>query len=331
MLKFLERLFDAVNELGVQGIGIVAVSGGADSVALLVGLAELRRSGRLPEVPALVAAHLNHQLRGDESDADEDFAGELAARLEIEFASTRVDCSARGMNLEQEARRERYSWLGELAQSRGATWVATGHTADDQAETIIFRLLRGSGLTGLRGIAAERELIYGVRLIRPMLCLERCEGIAYLESIGQSHREDSTNADVRFTRNRIRAELMPTLLEYNPRLVETLGHLASQAADVTTLIDAMAADLFREAELPRDGAVCLLKRDPLVGASRHLVREVFRSLWQREGWLTGRMRFREWDALAGLALGEERVLELPGRIRAVRHRDVIRVEPSADV
>lgn len=326
MHDFPERLFARLTRLRVHGTGVVAVSGGPDSVALLRGLHELSRSGQLPDVPDMIVAHLNHCLRGEESDTDEAFVRELADQLGIECVSTSIELTGRvGTNLEQEARRERYTWLGNLAISRNASWVATGHTADDQAETILFRLLRGSGIDGLRGIAIERILTGPVRLIRPMLDLRREEGVQFLNHLGQEYRIDRSNTDVRWTRNRIRAELMPVLMTYNPRLVEILGQLAEQASETSLLIAELAVARLTEAELPRDGAVIRLSRTVLAGCSRHLIREVFRLLWQRENWPTGRMRYREWDALAGLTLGENRAVDLPGRVHARLHRHEVRL------
>jgi tRNA(Ile)-lysidine synthase len=136
---------------GRSGRGVVAVSGGADSVALLRALCACG-------VP-LVAAHVNHRLRGADSDADEAFVRELCAQLGVECRVKAVDVSAlaAGDNLESTARRVRYEFFAEVAAEVGAAWIATAHTADDQAETVLHRLIRGTGLQGLRGIAAEKK------------------------------------------------------------------------------------------------------------------------------------------------------------------------------
>src|SRR5438128_702763 len=200
--RWLRRL-----DIGPGGM-VVAVSGGPDSVALLRALVELRRE------EALTIAHLNHQLRGLESDADEEFVRQLHARLQAEGAGKpllscrRIDVAgqarAEGGNLEAVARRVRYQWFGQVAAENGARWVATGHTADDQAETVLHRLLRGAGLKGLRGIAPRRPLAPGIDLIRPLLGMARAELLEYLSERGQSYCEDRSNVDLRFTRNRIR-------------------------------------------------------------------------------------------------------------------------------
>src|SRR4051812_5247125 len=176
---------------------VVAVSGGADSVALLRALVEIGEPGG-----RLVVAHLNHGLRGAESDGDEAFVRELCGGLpDVEFRGERIDVRAAGGNLEAAARRERYAWLSRVAGECGLAWGATGHTADDQAETVLHRLLRGAGLQGLRGIAVGRELRPGVTVVRPLLGATRAEVLDFLREIGQPFHEDRSNLDLRFTRN----------------------------------------------------------------------------------------------------------------------------------
>src|SRR5262249_54909010 len=139
------------------------------------------------------------------------------------------------VNREAHARRQRYDWLTKVAAESGIPWIATGHTADDQAETVLFRLLRGTGLDGLRGIAPIRALAGEVRVVRPLLSATRQDVLDYLAGLGQDYRTDESNADRRFTRNRIRHELLPLLARaYNPRVREVLCRLASQAAEVHT-------------------------------------------------------------------------------------------------
>jgi tRNA(Ile)-lysidine synthase len=313
-----------------RGPGVVAVSGGPDSVALLRALAEAGAG-----VP-LVIAHLNHQLRGTESDADEAFVRELHARLAAEgkgeflLHCERIDAAreaaTRGENLESVARDLRYEWLARVAKEAGAAWVATGHTADDQAETVLFRLLRGTGLKGLAGIPARRPLSAGVEVVRPLLSVRRADVLAYLEALGQPYRVDSTNARTELTRNRIRHDLLPRLAsDYNPAVVEVLGRLADQAAAVERVIEEAAAALLREAELPRAGELLIFDLSRLGRADRHLLREMLRLAWQREGWPLGGMGYEEWDRAAAVALGEAEASDLPGGVRARRRGRVLQV------
>jgi tRNA(Ile)-lysidine synthase len=232
-----------------------------------------------------------------------------------------------GANLEALARRRRYEWLAEVARSRGLRWVATGHTANDQAETVLHRLLRGTGLQGLRGIAARRELASGVGVVRPLLLATRPEILAFLDHLGQPYRQDSSNADLRHTRNRIRHELLPLLAaRYNPRVVEVLTRLAGQAEEAFRDEERAGADLLREAELPRAGPLVILDRARLAAASSRAVRTMFRLLWVREGWPMDPMGYESWERLATLPSAGSRALDLPGRIRVRSRERVVQLE-----
>jgi tRNA(Ile)-lysidine synthase len=300
---------------------VVAVSGGPDSVALARAALAAR------DAPApLVLAHLNHRLRGAESDGDEDFVAGLHAALSaaapnVRLARERIDvaasASATGENLEAEARRLRYRWLAEVARSHGLRWVATGHTADDQAETVLHRLLRGTGLQGLRGIAARRELGPGVEVVRPLLRATRADVLAYLGALSQPYRHDSSNDHLDRTRNRIRHELLPHLAQrYNPGVAALLGRLAEQADEAWREEREAAAELLHRAELPRAGALLIFDRAALVTAPRRLVRAALRLAWEREGWPVGGMGYEDWQRLADLVQAEAGAADLPGRVRA---------------
>ena len=208
----------------------VGVSGGADSVALLRALKE--RSGPLGLV--LHAAHLHHGLRGSEADADLAFARELAAELGLSFHESRVDTAAEAEanneTIEEAARRLRYGWFRQLMASGEVEAVATAHTRDDQAETVLAKFLRGAWTKGLSGIHPVVKFPEG-RILRPLLATTRVEVEAYLTALGQSWREDSSNRHLSFTRNRIRHELLPLLEGWNPRLREHLVQMAALARD----------------------------------------------------------------------------------------------------
>ena len=329
---FVRKVGRSLSRLGVgSGRVIVAVSGGPDSVALLLALATLRHAGDL------VIAHLNHQLRGAESDADEEFVRQLQERLAsegivssvIQLGRVNTAEAARDQkdNLEAVARRIRYDWLGQVAIESGARWVATGHTADDQAETVLHRLLRGSGLKGLRGIAPRRRLAGNVELVRPLLSLRRAEVLAYLEALGQPFRIDSSNCDLRFTRNRLRHVLLPLLTEqFNPRIAEILGRVARQANVAYEAEERQAQALLAEAERPRAGSMLVFDRKCLCEAPRPIVRAVFRLVWEREGWPTGRLNFDAWDRLARVVRGEIGGVDTPGAIRVRAAERVVLIE-----
>jgi len=319
--------------LPTNGAGVIAVSAGPDSVALACLMARWCARKKLGP---LIIAHLNHQLRGPESDADEAFVGEFArnlgagARLEVRCISRREDVAALAragrQNLEQMARRIRYDWLTHVAREANAAWLVTGHTADDQAETVLHHILRGTGLAGLRGIAPRRKLAQGVTLLRPLLHITRGELLAFLHDIQQTYRHDSSNDDLRFTRNRIRHQLLPLLeASFNSAIKRVLCRLGMQAGDLHREVLARARRLLRRAELPRAGKMLVLSRALLRKASRHQVQEVFRLLWRREQWPTSPMTYEDWSRVAGLVAGTENAVDLPGGITARRQEHVIQL------
>jgi len=307
--------------------GVVAVSGGPDSVALLRALVLLRAAAT---TEPLVVAHLNHQLRGEESNGDERFVHDLYARLAVGDPGLQCRCQAmdvsglarrQGIGVESAARRARYDWLGDIAHETGAAWVATGHTADDQAETVLHRLLRGAGLRGLVGIPARRRLRPGIDVLRPLLHVRRSQVLVFLEALGQPWREDWSNLDRQYTRNRIRHELLPLLTAgYNPALVDVLGGLAAQADQVRRLVEKLAARLLTRVELPRAGGLVVLDARRLERVPVPLLRELFRLVWRRECWPLREMGFRRWQRVAAVARGELSAADLPGRLH-VRRRD----------
>jgi tRNA(Ile)-lysidine synthase len=205
----------------------VAVSGGADSVSLLHLLDSLRKELGI----TLLVLHLNHELRGEASDEDERFVASLAEDLHLEMVSRRADVRAYAekgrLNLEDAGRRLRVEFFGSAARSHHLDRIAVGHTADDQAETVLARLLRGSGMRGLAGIYPVAG-----RIVRPLIEIRRRELRSYLNALGQSWREDVTNLDTSRLRNRIRHEMLPELeRNYNRRIVSLFANLAERARD----------------------------------------------------------------------------------------------------
>ncbi|HEY7404671.1 MAG TPA: tRNA lysidine(34) synthetase TilS [Candidatus Angelobacter sp.] len=205
----------------------VAVSGGADSVALLRMLLELRQELGI----VLSVAHFHHQIRGVEADSDQQFVTNLALHFQLEFhaGSASVPDFARDhkLSLESAARELRHQWFAELLRREVATKIATAHTLDDQAETVLMRILRGTGVRGLAGIAPEQREKH---LVRPLLGITRKEIESYLNGIHQPWRNDSSNLDLTHTRNRVRHTLLPLLeKDFNPAIRQTLSDLAEVA------------------------------------------------------------------------------------------------------
>jgi tRNA(Ile)-lysidine synthase len=339
------RFTDAWAPVSWQGVTVLlAVSGGADSVALLRVMAAVRPQG--PQgAGRLAVAHLNHQWRGNESDADEAFVIDLCRQLGVPCEVGRValgqPASNVGDGLEAAARAARYQFLGQTAARLGARYVVTAHTADDQAETILHRIVRGTGIGGLAGMARTRPLDLplskteekkgsgvvsstpvevdampakettpdplfvsaSATLTRPLLPFRRAELVAYLEDLGQPYRRDASNDDVRFTRNRIRHQLLPRLAEeFSPGVVEALLRLGTLAAEVQEVVDALVGDLFEQAvtiEGPQSAEV-----DAALAAkqSRYVVRELLMSVWRAQTWPLRSMGFAQWEMLTDMLL-----------------------------
>jgi tRNA(Ile)-lysidine synthase len=280
---------------------LLGVSGGADSMALLRGLSVLATPPS-----QVVVGHVNHQLRGPESDADEAFVRDTCRDLGIacEVRRTRLElaCGHGAEGLESLARQARYDALLEIAHGLGARYLATAHTADDQAETILHRILRGTGIAGLAGIPRTRLLDPACTVVRPLLGFRRTEVLAYLADIGQSYRTDSSNVDGRFTRNRLRHDLLPQLAEeYNPEVVDALLRLGSLAGEVRETVDRQVDSLYDQA-VTEDERFVRVDLHALGGQTRYLVRELMIALWRRRGWPLQAMGYDQWESLSEMAL-----------------------------
>lgn len=314
---------------------LVAVSGGPDSVALLRALLAL--AGGDPT--NLAVGHFNHRLRGVESDADEQFVAELAARWNLPVVTqrsgdprTEAEVSAGGT--EAGARQQRYRFLLAAAQQRGARFVATGHTADDQVETVLHRILRGTGISGLAGMPRVRPLSEATVLIRPLLGTRRAEVLAYLEELGQDYRVDATNSELDFTRNRLRNDLLPKLeREYNAQVAEAILRLSRLASETQETIDRAVAELLAATirstgTAPGQVAIdCRGLRDK----TRHLVRELLIRVWRQQQWPEQAMGLEQWERLADLCLGDgsARAASLPGKVHARRDGQTLFLTPES--
>lgn len=217
---------------------LVAVSGGPDSVCLVMVLYEMQQRGVLPGLD-LQVAHVNYGLRGEESEKDEAYVRELGKTVNLPVHVERAHLVPRpGQTVQSQARDARYAFFARVRREYDLTAVATGHTADDQAETILMWLLRGSGTSGLAGIPVQRS----DGLIRPLLDVTREQVLDYLASRGIAYRTDASNAMRIYRRNRIRHEIMPLLRTFNPRIVQGLARAAEILAAEAALLD----DLERE-------------------------------------------------------------------------------------
>ena len=310
---FLTALDEGLTRCGVNEAAVlIGVSGGADSVALLRGLVQLRNEFAL----SLHVAHLNHKLRGAASDADATWVGQLATslRLPVEIGSVEHDLTHERGGVEEAARDARHRFLNETAARVDCNRIALAHTADDQTETVLHHLFRGTGLSGLRGIPTERATVDGIRLVRPMLSIRREQVEAYLKELGQDFRTDATNADTTLTRNWLRHELLPQLRSrFGEKVDHSLTRLSEQAAEIEMTLTTLAERLLDQSLLDAQPEMVRLDVRPLADQPRHLVREVFVQLWQRQQWPRQSMGFTEWDRLAEVALAGG-TTNLPGGI-----------------
>lgn len=302
---------------------LVGVSGGADSVALLRGLLAVAKPG----AGRLMVAHFNHELRGDESAADERFVRELAQELGLQVTIGRPmpgQIQARTDSLEASARDARYAFFSSVAKTHGARYLFLAHNADDQAETILHRIVRGTGLSGLAGIPATRALSEMTTIVRPLLNVRRAQIVDYLSFIGQSYRTDSTNADVSLTRNRLRHELLPHLAEhYNPQVSDALCQLGAVAKDASAVIEAQVAS-WEPAIIVAHPRELRLNVRQLQAASPFLLCEFLLRQWQALHWPLQGMTFDKWRELAALVVSDrDQTVMFPGAIRAQKQGETL--------
>lgn len=313
---------------------LLAVSGGPDSVAMLRAMLALKErhggSGRI------FVGHLHHGLRGAVADADRAWIETLCRRweipLEVGYADVPAIAADQGDGCEAAARKARYEFLAATAEKLGARMVAVAHTADDQVETVLHRILRGTGIAGLAGMPRRRPLTPSVVLERPLLDMRRRDVLRYLSAIGQNYRTDESNADVRWTRNFLRNELLPTIRAHiNTEVDEAVWRLAAQAEEVQQFVANAAARLASQAMAMDTRASRLeLRIDgrPLSDQPPLIVGEVFKLAWAEAGWPLQAMGFREWRQLAEMVRPgrPQPPLNLPGNILARRDGEFVVLE-----
>lgn len=288
---------------------LCAVSGGADSMCLLHMLSQR-------EDISVVAAHYNHQLRGAESDRDEQFVRELCGKWGIPLMVGRGDVKAfarkEKRSTEEAGRILRYGFLVQTAEAEGCHRIATAHNADDNAETMLLSLVRGTGLTGLTGIPFRRE-----NIVRPLLGMTRREILHYLEQHHIPHREDSSNRDERYARNKLRVKVMPVLRHLNPQTAEHMANTAAQLAEIDRYLDENAGVFLSQAQ-ESPGRVSL-PTEVLFQAPKVLQPRIIFQLLDRLG--VGRKDLRSVHLEAILSLSPGGSLDLPHGLTARREYD----------
>jgi len=309
---------------------LLAVSGGADSVALARAIAAVRQPGD----GRVIVGHFNHRLRGAASDADETFVRTLADQLSCQCLVGHADNDLNatgGDGLEAAARDARYAFLATAASEWGARYLVTAHTADDQVETVLFNILRGTGLAGLAGIPRLRTLTPATTIVRPLLGFTRSEITAYLTAKNQDFRHDPSNDTADYTRNRIRLELLPQLEnDYNPRVRDALLRLAQAANQADDFVEQQAESaLYSAARKIPNGFELDLKR--LAHLHPTVIRHALTLLWREAHWPLQDMSFDKWESLVALirqsdsAPGTQQH-DLPGFVRATQTGSTLKIE-----
>ena len=318
------RVKAALERVGYSGgdnLLVVAVSGGPDSLALLYALMGLRETAGL----RLHVAHLDHDFRGEEAEEDARFVATVAHRLGLTATVEKADptihqSEMRTSSFEESARELRYSFLGRVARENGAAAVVLGHTADDLAETVLMRIIRGTGLHGLRAmveLSTWRSRTFGQEavLFRPFLEATKMETAAYCKKLGIAFRDDSGNLLLRFTRNRVRHHLLPAMASYNPRIRDSLVRLAHAASLEVDYVDKELDKVWPTAAR-QEGDSILLDSRLLELLHPFMRRMVLRRAYQQLTGDTRRLEEAHLKAMEHLASAPPgKVLSLPRGLR----------------
>ena len=287
---------------------LAAVSGGADSTAMLHCLARCFHKNNItsennpaPKIK-LAVGHINHKLRGKDSDDDADFVRQLAEHYKLDYYEYSI-AQADWQNIktgskEGDARSIRQRFLVETAEKIGFRYVATAHTADDQAETVLHRLIRGTGIKGLAGIRPFRQINAAITLIRPLLFCDRSYLLEYLRQINAEYRTDSTNAENEFTRNKIRNILLPLLRDtFNSEINRSLCRLSDIADETENTLTELTDNLLEQIMLSERENEIVLDTDKLRRYSSPVIREMFIHIWRKHNLPLQGMEFLRWNEM----------------------------------
>ena len=309
------------NMLSLKDKVLLGISGGADSVCLLEMMLALQSQYQL----SLVAVHVNHQYRGEESDGDEAFVEALCKAREVEYVSKRVDMEqyarSNGCSLEEAGRHLRYASFFEVYNKLGCNKIAVAHNKNDLAETVLLNLVRGTGIRGLSGIEPVRD-----QIIRPIMCLTREEIEAFLKQYEWDYRVDSTNLEEIFTRNRVRHSVLPVLRSINSQAVSHIERTAFQLREIENYLQYETLQSYQMVVSEKDGQY-FLKKDNLASYHDVIVKRVFRYVL---GLIAGGLKdieekhINDMELLLSRNVGRE--IHLPHNIIVVRTYDGIAVK-----
>ncbi len=317
---FVKNVADTIRHYDMLRSGervLAAVSGGPDSVAMLKALLDTRRKLKIE----VLVANMDHGIRGPESERDSEFVKELSGRHGLVFIHKKISLkkgSKEAMSLEERAREERYGFLLKAAREAGCQAVATGHTIDDQAETVLMRMISGASPSAIGGIPPVRYE-GGIRIIRPLIRVEKNDILRFLRGCGWGFVEDSTNKATDYARNKVRHDIIPFLEQYNPRLKRSLANLADGMREELEALRADKAKALSDVCSLAGGHVSAAISDMML-QPRALRKEIFKELLRRSGGNIKKLTYRHWmeadKLLRAGASGNS--LDLPGNIRVTR-------------
>ncbi|MFH1845959.1 MAG: tRNA lysidine(34) synthetase TilS [Candidatus Omnitrophota bacterium] len=327
---FLKRIKDTIRFYDMLDKGdrvLAAVSGGPDSICLLKVLLEFKRAFSI-EVAVL---NMDHVLRGEESKNDSEFVKAFCESLGVECICEEIDVRARrekGLSIEEAARKLRYEFFQKSAVRKKFNVIATGHTMDDQAETVLMRFIQGTSLTGIAGIPPLRHE-GDVKFIRPLIRVEKKEIILFLQKEKIKYVQDSSNLETKFTRNKIRREVMPFLEKYNPSIKRTLVNFTDALREDIAFIKAERKKIIKQYVKGKKKSASVLIRDILLqpGALR---KEILKALFAKAGGNVKKLTYRHWMDMDRFLITAEKgkSLDLPGKVMLLKTRDKLVFEKS---
>jgi len=322
---FLKRIKDTIKQSDMFHKGdkvLVAVSGGADSMCLLKVLLQMRKTF----ATKIVVANLDHCLRGERSRKDSKFVRDLARKLKLDFVHKKVrikSVRARGVSLEECARAQRYKFLKEAAIKEKCNVIATGHTMDDQAETVLMRIISGAGLAGLSGIPSVRY-VGKIKIVRPLIRTTKRDILGFLKKEKTRFVEDESNLDLKFARNNIRHKILPFLEEYNPKIRRTLANLAETLREDYSYLSAEREKAVGKYGR-RAGRILSVKIKDMVLQPETVRKEIFKTLIVKAGGNIKKLNYRHWiDMNYFLVFAKSgKSLDLPGEVKITKKRGEI--------
>lgn len=236
---------------------LVAVSGGVDSCVMLHLFNLLKNKFEIK----LTVSHINHKLRGKDSDLDEEFVRNMALKYGLKFKCRRIKSKSLKGNVQSAARDNRYKMLSDIAKEVGANKIAFAHNKNDQAETVLLNLVRGSGLDGLSGMPSTRALESGISIVRPMMLFTRAEILRFAKDKKIRYREDATNATTKYSRNRLRHLVIPELLKLNPRVIDHIYDTSVRVSDDDGTLEDLSKNIFKSVKIDeKSGSFIKFKR-----------------------------------------------------------------------